>query len=590
MTRTNPIVSADQNCHWSADRVEPADRSKWVERSDSLRGKNWGERNARVGGETSVGMELDFLLGTVKNYFTSFFDLEESPVLGFVVRALTGSSDFLEGRRDQKMYSELYGHGVDELTSRSTEELKHEEGIINGFDKPEDRYGDDLVQNERQKALYGERVVSKFGEWSTQLATVKPIAYFVSGILGNSWRTGTQTLLDLPARVWWRARMFGKSIHGNFVTSVWDLTKFKFLSLFGNKEATGKFKAKANELGAASDEYFKNKYGDAYKEQANPGLGLYLKMPFDRLKEHWQNIWDPRAALEKKSDPKTGFLKRITKEERDTDPSKTFSNGYVVLDSVDDQREQKRLAATDFTGPVCAGLGLLGTVVADPLKILWGAAGFEKGKDVINALSASRKSFSLINYVFRFIIPEVSAGEEYKQLEKDYMNSPEGPNKAIAELYYAKKSRYGNAMIGMAMAAGNICEPLLHLKRGIIGDSKFGNFLVDTIIKFNDTSFLRFFSKRRETQGRLEYLRAGVQEKLGKEFATNAEYVDALSKLSDQDFDKIMEGRTLELPEQEQGVVDSFVRGCTEKFKGIKETYTGEAGYRQAAVDRKAAA
>ena len=571
MTDISPIVSPNQNYQWSADRADPTDKTKWTERSNALCGEEWGLRNAKVGGETANGMELNFLIGIVRNYFNSFFSAEENPFIGFIVRALTGCSDGLEGKRDQGMYGIAYGHGLDEFSDLSPEELKDENRNLSRFDKKEDRYGDDLFQNERQKALYGERIVSKSGEWATKTSKVKPVAYFVSGILGNSWRMGVQTVLDFPAKIWWRIRMFGKSIHGNFVTSIWDLTKFKFLSVF-SRDASKKYNDKVQELGKMSNEYFKNKYGDKYTEQIDPGLGTYLKVPFDRLKEHWKNIWDPKAALEQKC--KDGFLKSITEEERLADPSKTFSNGCVVLDSKDDQREQKRLAATDFTGPICATLGLIGTVIFDPLKVIWNTAGFESGKNLICALSASRKSFSLINYIFRFIIPEMNAGKECKKLKS--LMEEEGPNKkAVAERYYALKSRYHNAITGMAMAAGNICEPFLHLKRGIIGESRFGNFLIDSVIKFNDTFFLRFFCKRREVQGTLEHLKTITQKALGKQHLSNADYAE----LKDEKFDELMKSRALELPSSTPEVINSVITWWADKLERVKKACTGEIHY-----------
>ncbi len=382
--------------------------------------------------------------------------------------------------------------------------------------------------------------------------------------------------------MWWRLRFFKNALHSNFVTTVWDLTKFRFMSLFGSEDASKNYVSKTKELGNLSNEYFKGKNNNGeYKNIENPGLGTYVNMLTDRIAEHWHAIWNPKAALVQKSKPKEkgGFLNRTSDEERKADPSKRFENGFVDPDADYDQKEQKRLAAVDFTGPVCAALGLVGTVVFDPLKLIWGAAGFERGKNLVNALSASRKSFSLINYVFRFIIPEMNESRSYKDREKD-MNDDKNPNKkAVTELYYAKKSRYYNSVIGMAMAVGNIFEPVLHLKRGIIGDSKFGNFLIDTVIKFNDTFFLRFFSKRREAQGRLNFLQAWAQEKLGTEFVKDENYTDA--RLSDGEFDKAMNGRAM-LP-LEPSFIDKILDKAVSTLKSVKDACSGEASFLKAA-------
>ncbi len=560
MPEINPIISIDQNHHTSSERV--------AERSNALCGKAWGRVNSDVGGRTARYDELEFCIGILGNYLKSYFNPEENPVINFAIRAVTGIGDFFGGKRDQEMYGKAYGHGVDELSGLSPEELKNENGIFNRLEKEENRYGDDYIQNKRQEALYGERIISKFAEWSTQLSKIKPIAHFISGVLGDNWRNAVQTILDAPARVWWRLRFFTKALHGNFVTSIWDLTRLKVMSFFSGN-ASEAYNRKAKDLAEMSNEYFSSKYN---KKENNPGLGLYAQMLKDRMLEHWQNIWDPKAALERKCNDK--FLQRTTEQERSADPSKTFNNGYVDPNSEYDRKEQSRLAAVDFTGPICAALGLIGTVVFDPLKVIWNFAGFERGKNVINALSASRKSFSLAHYILRFIIPEMSEGATYKDLEK-YMNSKEGPKKATAELYYARKSRYYNALIGMVMAAGNICEPLLHLKRGIVGDSKFGNFLIDSIMKFNDTFFLRFFSKRREVQGREQYLQARVKEKLGKQYLENKDY----EKISDPEFDNLMKDRTVEVPSSGLGIIDSVTTWAAEKITSVEKTCSGEAGY-----------
>ncbi|OGI10606.1 MAG: hypothetical protein A3F80_04370 [Candidatus Melainabacteria bacterium RIFCSPLOWO2_12_FULL_35_11] len=554
------LTSLNQNCRF--------DRVKSPEESYAFSGEAWAKKNAEVGGKTANWLKASFGLGIIRNYFNSFFNLEESPVLGLLVRAITGAGDFLEGKRDEEMFS-IYGHGVDELSGKSPEEIITDDAMLSHLDKKkEDYFIDDAMQNIRQEALYGERLISKFAKWSTQAANIKPVAHFVSGVLGNSWKTGIQTLLDLPARIYWRIRFFGKSLHSNFVTSIWDLTRFKFLSLLGSSSASKNYEDKIKELGNLSGEYFKD------KNIGNPGLGLYVRMLKDRMAEHWNAIWNPKAALEKKYNDK--FLQLTTEQKRAADPSQRFENGFVDPNSNYDQKEQSRLALADFTGPICAALGLIGTVVFDPLKIIWGITGFERGKKLITALSASRKTFSLIHYIPRFLIPELNESKKYKDLEKKYMNSDKDPNKAVSELYYASKSRYHNALIGMAMAAGNICEPLLHLMRGITGDSKFGNFVIDSFVRFNDTFFL-LFSKRREVQGRLERVRVMAQEiarSKGRTFVTNEDY----ENISDDEFDRAMKDKTvLSSGSQQPSLIRKGLDLVATTVNKIESACTGEA-------------
>ena len=537
-------------------------QNRYVERqqkSHALYGKEWGRVNSNVGQRTASYNEAGFLLKVVSNYFSSFVDAENNPMAKFLSSLFLAGSSGLHGKRDQEMYDEAYATGLDDLNSGEikAEDFKHDDRrVLNKLGRL-----DDLSQNLQEEAMFGEKVVAQSGRLAAQTSRLKPLLYTATSFFGYNTRNLIWTVLDINARRYWRERFFGKSLHSNFVTSQWELLKSSF---------TGNYQAKAKELGQFADKYFQNKYKGKYKS-GKVGLNLYWHMILDRMKEHWNAISNPEAALKEKCNKERGSLHEVSEEERKLDPMKSFHNGYVNPKSELDQNEQRRLALTDFTGPICGALGLIGTYVFDPLKIIFNFAGVEKGKHVIDALSASRKTFSLINYIPRFIWDEYNQGATYKELEP-HMNK-KNVSKALAELYYARKARYNNAVIGMAMAASTIVEPLIHLWKPKLGDSKLTNFLVTSLVDFNDSFFLRFFSMRRGVQGRLNHVNGIAREKLGLKHVGGEDYL----KLDNKAYDASM--KTAKGSKEGRHFVVPFLDTAASKLVDVKRMCSGESVY-----------
>ena len=537
-------------------------RTESPEMTRALGGRRWGEVNAEVGGETTLLEEGAFLLRFIPIYLESFFNLKDNLPLRLISNLFTGGTDGLEGMRDQKMYGEAYGHGVDEMSelNMDKDDLLDDSKAIGKLG-----YADDWLQNERER-MYGEDVVATVGAWSRQTAKVKPIAHFVSGFLGSSWRNLIQTGLDFFPRIWWRLRFLTVALHSNSVTSMCDLVKSPF---------TGEFSNVSRKLGKMADQYFINKNGKKHKTDKNAGLVLYFSMYLDRMKDHCNAIIDPKAALLRKC--KDGFLTRVTDAEREQDPNKSLAQGYVNPNSKEDQNEQRRLALTDFTGPICAIAGLLGTVVISPVKIILDLCGVEKGKNIWSALDASRKSFSLLNYVFRFVMDEYNQGNNYKDLEK-YMKNGK-PNKAISELYHARLARRTNAVIGGIMAATNIVEPLLWLGQSEENTDEpkgIWDFCFKSFLSFNNVFFLRFFSKRREVQGRLHQLQGIAKEALGLDYVRDEDYLN----LKDEDYNQAMKKLPSRARDNKQGnFLDTLISGFTGLIETVKAKCTGEEKY-----------
>lgn len=545
--------------------------------STSQTGRNWARANINSGRHTSDLLEMSFFVDIVKNYFNSFLNPQDNIVAGSVVKLLNAVSGFFDGTRDKVMYEEVYSKGLDEV---NREELSNEQIANQSEYLGEDLFRDDYLENKLLEVHYKEKLIPKFWNWATKMAGIKPIVSVASSFLGDGLRTAVDTVLETPGRGLWRLRFFPGALHGNFVTAVWDLTRLKVMSLFGSKNARAAFSKKVEEVGQMSKRYFEKKYGDDCKlAKDKPTLRVYFRMLKDRMKEHWDSIWDPKQALQRKLEDK--FLTPTSKTERDKNRNRGIDRGFVSIDSsgkVDSQFDidhQRMLSMSDFTGPICAGLGLVGSFVFEPLRVIWLLAGINAGKNIINALSASRKSFSLVNYTFRFIMEEITQGKKYLTFENAVNPKPgqSEPKKAIKEMYSAMKGRYLNGLMGLGVVVGNVIEPVLHLMKPIFEENRFANFLFDICIKFNDNGLVRLFSKRREYRGRIEDINSLVKQRIPYSRQIS---IDDYSLISDVEFDDHIQSRTSEPRKLGLEFASSFLTRITNAYDRVVKVFTGE--------------
>ena len=544
--------------------------------STSQTGKNWAKANINSGRHTSHLLEMSFFVDIVKNYFNSFLEPQDNVFAGSVVKLLNAVSGFFDGTRDKVMYEEVYSKGLDE-TNRG--ELSNEQIANQGEYLGENLFRDDYMENKLLEVHHNERLIPKFWNLATKMAGIKPIVSVVSSFLSDGLRTAVDTILETPGRGLWRLRFFPGALHANFVTTIWDLTRLKVMGVFGSKSAKAELSKKVEEVGQTSKKYFENKRGDNCKStEGKPGLRIYFQMLTDRMKEHWDGIWNPKQSLQKKLEDK--FLLPTSKTERTENRNRTIDRGFVSVDSngkVDSQFDidhQRMLSASDFTGPICAGLGLIGSFVFEPLRVVWSLAGINTGKNIINAISASRKSFSLFNYTFRFIFEEVTQGKKYLTLD-NVVNSKSGqsePNKATKEMYYAMKERYLNGLMGLGVVVGNVIEPVLHLMKPMFEENRFANFLFNSFIKFNDNGLVRLFSKRRECRGRIEDINSLVKQKIpySKQIA-----IEDYSKISDAEFDDRVQCRIAESGKLGLEFASSFLTRITSAYDKLVKSFTG---------------
>ena len=419
--------------------------------SSAHTGREWTRANIRAGGESSNYLELSFFTDILKNYFTCFLDPENNIFSSVTSKLLGAFSGFLDGFRDKRMYEEVYAEGLTDVARGKISDSQ----VVNQEHNNPNSFRDDFMENELLRVQRGERIISKFWSWATTMAGIKPFLFMVTSFLPDKWKTAIETVEETPSRTLWRLRFNPGALHANFVTTAWDLLKLKTMSIFGGERAA-EYRNKVGEAQNLAQTYFKNKYNGQHNSNGKSGLGLYFSMLFDRMKEHWQGVVNPKVVLEKKV--KDGYLESVTKDEKAADRNKTFDKGYVNPNSEEDVNHQWMRSMTDLTGPICGGLGLVGSFVFEPLRVLWNVAGIETGKNLISALSASRKSLSMVNYIYRFIWEEMKQGGRHLSLEKFMDSNPNGqaPNKALRELHSALKARYANGLFFISFASFTI--------------------------------------------------------------------------------------------------------------------------------------
>ncbi len=451
----------------------------------------FGSLNSEIGGYSENCLDISATLGVVSDFIKSFFSNSESLLLKGVDRVISATSIFFSAKRDQLMYL-LFGDGVDGDVYAS---VKHENNPFDANEVPKLQtqlrgHVDDLAENLGQKQAYGESVVPFFGWLATLSAKVKPIVSPLAAFLPANFQNAIDSTIDLGARSWWRMRMFGTSLHANFLTSMVNLAKNGIMSI-GSSKAREDLRTQVTGLGDFAKRYFQ---AEGNQELANStthsSMGLYTKMLADRVRSHWNNVWMDKDEL-----------------------VQNLKNKKVLVDGdPTSPRDLKLMAISELTAPFCSAIGLAGTFIFEPLKILGKFMGIERGMNLINALSTSRKATHLFNYIFRFIVPEINGGRDtIKALEECINNNT--ATEIQRQLYFTAKTKERNGIFGMFVASGNIVEPIMHLLGLGNSENNLTKFAFNLFTRFNDTGLLRFFSTRRHTFGNEAIIRSIAMNK-----------------------------------------------------------------------------
>ena len=490
-------------------------------------GDEWAKANYKTGKSTVGALDASTLVGVVGDYLNAFQDPENNRVVSFLGNLFNSVSDSLFGYRDEKMYTKLFAKGIDAVNDGeiTKDDIKDQLKILKKAP-----FIDDYMENEH---FLKDRVISNFWKWSTQIAKVEAPVYFLAGFLGNKWRSTIFSLTQTFSRGIWRLRFFSGGLHNNFVETAWDLGKSKIMSLFGSQKSREEFGKLSDKVGKMAYEY--SEKTNAKDDLGNKtGLSAYLWMLKDRMRQHWRGIKNPEQLLREKI--KRREFTEVTDTDREADPNKVLEKGFVNPNSVQDLSTQKRLSTVNFLDPITAGLGLFGTFIFEPLRCVFEVAGIEKGKGVLSFLALSRAPIHLFNYYYKIFLPEKEEGSGYKELEK-YVEDGTA-NEATKMLYEAKKGRYRNYHLGLALLGGNCVETVAQLFSA--SENRFIKFMFSVLSRFNYVGVTRLFSARRRDQGKSSLVYRAAEIALQKENIGEEEIVN-MSQSQREKFSKALE-------------------------------------------------
>lgn len=459
--------------------------------------ETWAAANAKAGHLCVNVLDGSLLLGTISDYFASFFG-SDNPAVGAVGKILEAGSNHLLGVRDDEMYRRIYAMGAE---ANLTEEEKADP--VKAVRSGKVPFADDYMENEMQSKMFGETVVADIFKAANTCAKLKPFLYPLRPFLSEGLSNSIFTIFEMPARLIWRVRFLGSSISHDFVTRSFNILKYGPLGLLGvNKDHKKKLDENIDLFHKTAVGYYESKTNGNSEVKNSSKLGLVCKMFLDRHKDHWKGLFNPEEAYKA---TKARIEKVYGKEAAD---KYKFNKRRVIM-----------ACATDLTGPLCAIGGIVGATVFAPLQSIFSLAGVESWKKTLNVMVNSGRFFSMINYSTRFIFSEYD--EQVRREEENKIASVIKSGKATeaTKIYYQSiKKAKSNAMWGVGVLVGSAFE-LLGYANDEYHDNKPMNLAFRMLKRFNSVGFLRFFSMRRQIQGVQKFIGSLAKERTGKEFA-----------------------------------------------------------------------
>ena len=459
--------------------------------------------NYQMGTQGTNDLDGALLAHLASSYLNVFFE-EDNPWVGWVRKSIDAVSQFFVGHRDKSMYS-VYGHGADVPNLTEDEMRNPDEAIESGKTEISDDFAENLLVKPD-----GEWFINKLWKWSNDTAKVKMFLYPINAFLPTGMSNIVNTVFEMPARALWRCRFFIGSIAPDFCSKMLELVGYGTMRLF-NKDYDAKYNSSEGNFRQKIESYFKHrneKYGDKYDYQNLSTVSLVSKFIFARHAKHWRDVFNPEAALKEKV-------------------SEKIISGSKLSDvNIEESKRMQRLSSlADLTGPLCAGLGLVGSAVLDPVHSVMTALGVEKGRSIVKAFSDSRMFLQSFNYMFRIVWPEgiFPWDKSIKDLKNSAENDPNATE--VSKLYYRlEKGQMRNTMIGVAMTMLSGIMPMVQLfKMPQIEESKIAKFLFKALQGTNWIIFLRFLSRRRSILGLKSHLKNLTVEELAKQ-GKNVEY------------------------------------------------------------------
>lgn len=535
--------------------------------SAAHQGPEWAGANYSTGQHCVRLLDLHLITGLFTDFLFTFQD-QDSGFVKFFSNTWNAISGALYGKREEEMYTNVYCAGADAL----------EENDYSNQSKILTKTNFVMDDSHEMAHFLKDKVINFLWKGTTNISKWSPAVFFGSAFLGKKWSDFIFSFSQTWSRATWRfSYLLPTVFHNNVVGTGLNLIKLKFLSMFtkGYKQEYDSF---TNNVANMAYEYAKKTYENESSLNGKAGVSAYFWMLKDRLWSHWEGIKDPQKILSKKAGKD---LIETTKEERKTNPERNLDQGYVIPTSSEDKDVQRRVSIVNFTAPFCAAVGLIGTLVFEPLRCIWNVSGLERGKGVLSFLANLRGPASLTNYFFKFFKLEQEIGNlglfgnrELRGLQK-YIDDGTA-NEAIQHLYQAKRNRLVNSYLGIVTLAGSFVDSFGQLSRSFDTENRTQNFIFSVLSRFVNFGFVRFFSARRRDWGREEQIHLAAKEaliaegKIKRESELTRENFDEINDIDNAKFNEALNKLSRNVKQvPEQNPIDRLFRFATNTWGSI---------------------
>lgn len=519
MSTINNIKAIPGQSHQIALNHNVIDGKRLV--SSAQEGEKWARVNSDVGGTCVKLLDVSFLCGMVSDYFGCFQD-QDNVAVRFASNLWNAFSGAAFGYREERMYEDIYAKGIDAV---NVEDINDQEKI-----KEKISFFDDYLENAH---FTRDSVIRGSWKLTTRVAQVSAPLLFVSSFLGRKWNDLIFSLSQTPSRGTWRfTYLLAPIFHGNFLETITKATWLKLKS-FVSDDAKTELNNLSDRLEKSAYEYAQGVHGNKSALGDKKGFEAYKWMLKDRLSQFKRGMSEPGKVLEDKI--KMGNLDQTTAQERAANPEKNIQHGYVDPTSETDKKIQKTNSIVSYTALPCALVGLLGTFVFEPLRAVSSVLGLERGNRFLSFMANLRSPASLINYYFKFFLPEQEAGRKYKDYEQHVNNGT--ANEVLKQLHKAEKGRFLNSYVGFGIFGASFIDSFGQLFRSFSSDNKIQNFMFTTVSRLVGTGFMRYFSARRRDLGKLRQIHLALDQILGKTSLSN----ETLLSVDDKKFNEVME-------------------------------------------------
>ena len=495
--------------------------------SSAHTGSPWARVNSDVGTKCAWDLDISFITGIIGEWFGSFL-APDSKIAQLAKNIFLGSSGAFFGMREDSMYRHIYAS-----EAKLSDEVLKDQNQANRKVSRLDDFGE-------VTSLFKDKVINKMWRFTKLVSTVQPIALAVAPFLGEKLSDLVFSVLQTPSRLTWRLTyMFPNALENKFVERICKLGWLSIKSIFSTNAKRDLDNLKT-ELKKDAQTYvdkmqeYRHLKKDPELNKKSP-LGAYCWMLMNRIDQHWQGWKNSATVIRQKIE--RGELEGTNESKRIKDPSQILTKGFIDQSgnndaSKHDIKEMERFSLVNLTAPFCGAIGVFGSCIAEPLRLIWNLAGIKTGTPFLSFLSSLRAPASFVNYAFKFFSPEFNRRREYNELKEKIESNP-NIGTAAKVLLANKKRRFIAGASGLALTGLSFVDSFMNL---FVRDESTRSlkFLRGVIKQLVNTGFVRFFSERTGFWGERELINQSVQKILGKEYVTDKDIEDLPQNYNDQ--------------------------------------------------------